>query len=73
MWKKTLKNGNFILKDLETALNFELEIDWQPCLRDFYIVFDHIFAFCFSLLHKDLATFHKLFFEAFLCFFFDSI
>ena len=34
-----------------------------------YIVRDHILAFCFSLLEKDLDTFHKLFLKPFLVFF----
>ena len=30
-------------------------------LGDFYIVHDHIDAFCFSLLQEDLVTFYELF------------
>ena len=41
--------------------------------EDFYIVCDHIPAFCFAVLQKDVNTFHELFFEAFICLFFENV
>ena len=35
--------------------------------EDFYIAHNHVFTFCFFLLLKDFGTFHKHFFEVFLC------
>ena len=29
--------------------------------RDFYIAYTHIVTFCFSLLQKELDTFHEIF------------
>ena len=38
-------------------------------LRDFYNIRDHIVAFCFIILQRDLDTFHKSFFLFFILFF----